>query len=204
MALVLIYENIEKFKNLLLHDINNIYHFIVHNKYLLLMILLISIVYQFIKKNNGIKKNMKGGSGINLSYQNLKKTISDYSKKPKNNNINIATQLYESKKQTKKQYENNLKLAKMSNKELKENEERIGFFQKIRAKFSKTGEWGGSKGVLGPVFGNLDKIFDGVKNVFYILMIILTIAGIISIPILIFLVITYMVFKYMISTFFIL
>jgi len=45
---------------------------------------------------------------------------------------------------------------------------------------------------------------DSVKTVFFIVTVILTIAGILSIPVLIFLIITYMVFKTMVGKFLIL
>ena len=62
------------------------------------------------------------------------------------------------------------------------------------------GEAGKSTGKLGPVFGNMDRIFSYIKNVFYIITVILVIIGIISIPVLIFLVLTYIVFKKMMGT----
>jgi len=57
-----------------------------------------------------------------------------------------------------------------------------------------------STGKLGPVFGNMDRIFSYIKNVFYIITVILSIIGIISIPVLIFLVLTYNVLKKIISS----
>jgi hypothetical protein len=47
----------------------------------------------------------------------------------------------------------------------------------------------------------MEKIFDSVKTIFYIAAIILTIAGVLSLPVLIFLIITYMVFKAMVGKF---
>jgi len=84
---------------------------------------------------------------------------------------------------------------------LKANQERISFFEGIKQKFQSTlspGSFGG------PLFGKLDLIFDSVKNVFYIIAILLTIAGVLSLPVLVFLIITYYVFKTMISKFIIL
>ena len=68
----------------------------------------------------------------------------------------------------------------------------------------KGGKYGGKFGMLGPVFGNMEKIFDSVKTIFYIIFIILAIAGILSIPVLLFMVITYLVFKAMVGKFFVL
>ena len=79
--------------------------------------------------------------------------------------------------------------------ELKANQQRIGFFQNLKQRFSAGGDLGGKYGAAGPVFSNLGGIMDSVKYIFYILFIILTIAGVLSLPILIFLVITYMIIK---------
>ena len=84
---------------------------------------------------------------------------------------------------------------------MKANQERISFFEGIKKKFQSTlspGSFGG------PLFGKLDLIFDSVKSVFYIIAVILTIAGVLSLPVLLFLIITYYVFKTMISKFIIL
>lgn len=84
---------------------------------------------------------------------------------------------------------------------MKANKERISFFEGIKKKFNSTL----SPGALGgPLFGRLDLIFDSVKDVFYIIAIILTIAGILSLPVLVFLIITYYVFKNMLGKFIIL
>ena len=97
-----------------------------------------------------------------------------------------------------------MKEQKRQAEESKANEKRISFFENIKNKLGKGGSWGGQYGVLGPVFGNMEKIMDSVKNIFYIITILLTIAGIISIPVLIFLVITYMVIKSLATKFIIL
>jgi hypothetical protein len=109
-----------------------------------------------------------------------------------------------SKKSEQKAYEAEQKGIKRQESEAKANQKKISFFEQIKNKFGKGTEWGGQHGALGPVFGNLEKIFDSVKTVFYIITVILTIAGILSIPVLIFLIITYMVFKTMVSKFIIL
>jgi hypothetical protein len=84
---------------------------------------------------------------------------------------------------------------------MKANQERISFFEGIKKKFQSTL----SSGALGgPLFGRMDLIFDSVKNIFYIIAIILTVVGVLSLPVLVFLIITYYVFKTMISKFIIL
>jgi hypothetical protein len=81
---------------------------------------------------------------------------------------------------------------------LKANQERISFFEGLKKKFG-----GKSLGTTlgGPFFGNMDLIFDSVKYIFYIIGIILTIAGIISLPVTIFLILTYTVFKSLVNRF---
>jgi hypothetical protein len=81
------------------------------------------------------------------------------------------------------------------NGELKANQQRIGFFKNLKQRLSAGGDLGGKYGMAGPVFSNLSGIMDSVKYIFYIIFIILTIAGVLSLPILIFLVITYMIIK---------
>jgi hypothetical protein len=104
-----------------------------------------------------------------------------------------------SKKISKKEFTKDMKLKKQQEEESKTNQKRISFFENIKNKLGKGGDWGGQYGILGPVFGNMEKIMDSVKTIFYIITILLTIAGILSIPVLIFLVITYMIIKYILG-----
>ena len=98
-------------------------------------------------------------------------------------------------------YKTGVDAARDQNKLMKANQERISFFEGIKKKFQSTL----SSGALGgPLFGRMDLIFDSVKNIFYIITIILTIVGVLSLPVLVFLIITYYVFKTMISKFIIL
>lgn len=98
-------------------------------------------------------------------------------------------------------YKTGVDAARDQNKLMKANQERISFFEGIKKKFQSTL----SPGALGgPLFGRMDLIFDSVKNIFYIITIILTIVGVLSLPVLVFLIITYYVFKTMISKFIIL
>lgn len=84
---------------------------------------------------------------------------------------------------------------------MKANKERISFFENIKKKFQSTLS---PSALGGPLFGQMDLIFDSVKNVFYIIAILLTVAGVLSLPVLVFLIITYYVFKTMVSKFLIL
>ena len=92
-------------------------------------------------------------------------------------------------------------MGKPGESELQQNEKRLGFFQNLKAKFSAGGDWGGKYGLAGPVFGNFEKIWDNVKYVFYILFIILVVAGVLSIPALLYMVLTYCIIKYLVSLF---
>ena len=109
--------------------------------------------------------------------------------------------LFTAKQSSKNAYKTEAKERQAKEDESKANQKRIGFFENIKNKFGKGSSWGGQYGTLGPVFGNMEKIFDSVKTIFYIAAIVLTIAGVLSLPVLIFLIITYMVFKAMIGKF---
>lgn len=122
----------------------------------------------------------------------------------KKQSIKEKLEIGKSRKSSKKAYLQAEKAQKLQDDESKANQKRISFFEKIKAKFGKGSKWGGQYGALGPVFGNMEKIFDSVKTVFYIITIILTIAGILSIPVLIFLIITYMIIKTMVGKFIVL
>jgi hypothetical protein len=104
-----------------------------------------------------------------------------------------------SKKSSAKAFMKDLKAKKQEEEESKANEKRIGFFENIKNKLGKGGDWGGQYGILGPVFGNMEKIMDSVKTIFYVITVLLTIAGILSIPVLIFLIVTYMIIKYILG-----
>jgi hypothetical protein len=104
-----------------------------------------------------------------------------------------------SKQSSREKYDTEMKAKKQAEEESKANQKRISFFEGIKQKFSQGGEWGGRHGVLGPVFGNMEAIMSSVKTVFYVLTIILTIAGILSLPALIYIIITYMVIKFIVG-----
>jgi hypothetical protein len=110
------------------------------------------------------------------------------------------TEKYDKSKQSsKKAFTSDMKEQKRQEEESKANEKRISFFENIKNKLGKGGSWGGQYGVLGPVFGNMEKIMDSVKTIFYVITVLLTIAGILSIPVLIFLIVTYMIIKYILG-----
>jgi hypothetical protein len=87
------------------------------------------------------------------------------------------------------------------NSEIKQNDKRLNFLQDLKQKFSKGGTIGGKYGIAGPIFGNLDKIFSTVRFIFFILLMILMAAGAMTIPVFIFLIITYIVVRYIVRNF---
>ena len=219
--------------DLLKIDLYNSYLFITENKNYLVCAIILAILLQFADINNlGTsfekfcnKNNIQSGGDGEMRFDNYKydpkpqtqtpqtpqtppttpsnsdkdKLASDKAKKIINKKDELLKGKHD-KDKSKKAY----KSQKIADKEAKINQKRISFFENIKNKFGKGGTWGGQYGVLGPVFGNMEKIIDSVKTVFYIVTVILTIAGIISIPVLIFLIITYMVFKTMVNNFLIL
>ena len=82
--------------------------------------------------------------------------------------------------------------------ESKDIERKLGFFKQFKTQFS------GNIGGAGPVFGNLDRIFKYTEAMFAIFTTILIIVGVLSLPVLIFLIITYCVIKLLVGKFMIL
>jgi hypothetical protein len=142
-----------------------------------------------------LAKAKKKGLDDAQSQQYLEKKTLQKQQKQDKIDLSIA------RKSSIAKYDADMKAKKQQDNESKINQKRISFFENIKNKFGKGSNWGGQYGVIGPVFGNMEKIFDSVKTIFYIITIILTIAGILSIPVLIFLIITYMVFKAMVGKF---
>jgi hypothetical protein len=154
---------------------------------------------EYAAKKDFKKQTKEEKKVMNLKQKGEKKGIEDldaYASKKKS-----AQNIHKSKKSSIKAYDAEAKQKKKQESEAKANQKRISFFEGIKKHFGKGTEWGGKFGALGPVFGNMEKIIDNVKIVFYIVTVILTIAGILSIPVLIFLIITYMVFKTMVGKF---
>jgi hypothetical protein len=81
---------------------------------------------------------------------------------------------------------------------MKANKERLSFFEKIKGKIK------GLTPTSGPLFSNLDLIFSSVKDIFYIILVLLVIVGVLSLPVMVFLIFTYYVFKIMIGKFLVL
>lgn len=181
-------------------DLKNSYLFIIANKTYFIYIIILVILSQYVNISpSRLNKKQYGGSNSQPNNKSTPSPPEGLSKKEQEKQ-EIQNQINQAKliKESKKQYNQEMK---EKDNESKANLQRIGFFQGIKAKFGKGSTWGGQYGSLGPVFGNMDKIFGSVKTVFYIVTIILTIAGVLSIPVLIFLIITYMVFKAMLNKF---
>jgi hypothetical protein len=154
---------------------------------------------EYAAKKEAQKQAKEDKKAMEFKKKAEKKGIEDvdaYASKKKS-----AQNIHKSKQSSKKAYDAEAKQQKKQDSEAKANQKRISFFEQIKNKFGKGTDWGGKFGALGPVFGNMEKIMDSVKTVFYIVTVILTIAGILSIPVLIFLIITYMVFKTMVGKF---
>ena len=86
--------------------------------------------------------------------------------------------------------------------ESKDVEQKLGFFKRMKAYVSAptTGKYG----LAGPVFGSFDRITTYLQGLISIFTLVLVILGIVSIPVFIFLVITYTVFKVLVTKFFML
>jgi hypothetical protein len=83
----------------------------------------------------------------------------------------------------------------------KDVDKKLNWFKKMQAKVTSSA---GQHGMAGPVFGSLDRIFVYLQSLIAIFTFILTILGIMSLPVFIFLAVTYTVFKIMVNKFFIL
>jgi uncharacterized membrane protein len=75
--------------------------------------------------------------------------------------------------------------------ETKNVQKKLDLFNELKGKKDKLAK----NGLAGPVFSNLEGIFGAVGGIFSLLMVILTIIGILSLPVLIFIIITYCIIK---------
>jgi len=191
------WENFKLFCNelyeLLLDDFNTFINFLTANKQYVIYSILLVILTQIVSINslgNSARKYCKGtsiqdgGSGeggiVDSKYLAAEKA-------------EIFKKSMEFKKEAK-----SAKMLKTS--ELDKNKERINFFQKMKQKF-QPGGWFGRFGALGPVFGNLEAIMDSVKWLFALMVVIAIIVGALSLPVIIFMVVTYFVIKSLLRKF---
>ena len=186
------WENFKLFCNelyeLLLDDFNNFLNFLTANKQYFIYGVLLVILSQIVSINSlgesvrkyckeGIKQN--GGAAQALSAEQQK--------------MELFTKVREAKIEAK----STKMLAKS---EMDKNKERISFFQKMKQKF-QPGGWFGRFGSLGPVFGNLEAIMDSVKWIFAFFAVVAIIVGALSLPVIIFMVVTYFVIKSLLRKF---
>ena len=75
-------------------------------------------------------------------------------------------------------------------------DKKLGLFNRLKGNVKATA---GKHGLAGPVLGNLGGLFAAVEGLFYLLTFILIVIGIVSLPFLIFLVLTYCIIKMMVS-----
>jgi len=156
---------------------------------------------QYAKKKDAKKKAKEDTKAMELTKKADKKGLSGAEADAYASQQKSVQNMHQSKQSSIKAYDAEAKQQKKQESESKANQKKISFFEQIKKNFGKGTTLGGTFGALGPVFGNMEKIMDNVKKIFYIVTVILTIAGILSIPVLIFLIITYMVFKTMVGKF---
>ena len=80
--------------------------------------------------------------------------------------------------------------------ETKDVQKKLDLFNKLKGRVKDSA---GKHGMMGPVFNNLDGIFGALEGIFTLVAVILIIIGIISLPIFIFLIITYCIIKYLVG-----
>jgi hypothetical protein len=85
--------------------------------------------------------------------------------------------------------------------ELKATDKKLSFIENLKGKVQKSA---GQHGMLGPVFSQSGKIFDSIGAVFVIAGTILLVLGILTLPVLIFIIITYTIIKILVGKFFLL
>jgi hypothetical protein len=145
----------------------------------------------------------RGGDRISIFAEKLKVespfgTVKGPVKLDKKQKARDDAAMSKGKRQVKLAFTEGEKESRQQEQLMKANKERLSFFEGLKKKFGGK-SLGNTLG--GPLFGNMDLIFDSVKHIFYIISIILTIAGIISLPVMIFLIITYTIMKAMVAKF---
>jgi hypothetical protein len=80
--------------------------------------------------------------------------------------------------------------------DVKDIDKKLGIFNKLKGKISDSA---GQHGMMGPVFSNLDGVMRAFEGIIALVTFILIIVGIISLPIFIFLIITYCIIKFILG-----
>ena len=140
------------------------------------------------------------GSITTVDPKNTGGTANDPKNKPvpktKEEEIDLIKKELIDKKKTKEQAKEDKKQADKKKAsgdgELKDIKKKLNLFESLKGRVNKSA---GKHGLAGPIFSNLDNIFGAVSGMFVFVGIILAIIGILSLPILIFLIITYSILK---------
>jgi len=85
--------------------------------------------------------------------------------------------------------------TKKADSELQKSEKNLELFNKLKGKKDKLAK----NSIAGPIFGNLEGIFGAVGGIFSVVLTLLTILGVLSLPVLIFIIITYCIIKKVLS-----
>jgi hypothetical protein len=202
------WENFKLFCNelyeLLLDDLNNFIYFLTANKQYIIYSIFLVILTQIVSINslgNSARQYCKstsiqdGGAGNILVKQMTSKNAKSHLK---NMSTNQKKDIFKKGMELQKTAKTEKLLTKKSEFEI--NKDRISFFEKMKQKF-QPGGWFGRFGALGPVFGNLEAIMDSVKWIFAIMVVIAIIIGALSLPVIIFMVVTYFVIKSLMKKF---
>lgn len=190
---------------LLLDDFNTFLNFLTANKQYVIYSILLIILTQIVSINSlgqSARKYCKGGSNQNGGAGEAVSVMDDPTYLAAQKKIIEKKKALDYKKgKDLKTQEKSEKMLKKS--ELDKNKERINFFQSMKKKFQPDG-WFGRFGALGPVFGNLEAIMNSVKWLFALMIFIAILIGALSLPVIIFMVITYFVIKSLLRKFIIL
>ena len=201
-----ILEFVDELLELMRQDWEKVKEFYKENKTYLYWIIVLLITMQFTdlmslgaswdrfcRKNNIKLDVQKGGAGnsgdAGAESAPQAEQQSSTSGPPKGSQVSFAKDLIKKAE------------AKSQSDESRQVDKQLGFFKRMRNKLSLSP---GRYGAAGPVFSSLDRIFSYLQGIMSIFTLLLVALGIISIPVFIFLVITYTVFKVLINKFFIL
>jgi len=215
-------EFIEEFYELLKEDWRKFKLFIKQNKDYIIWLIIAVITLQFTdvmslgsswnrycKKNNiqtgggnvgpgpGQETEKNTNAGPEPAKEKTKEEAKDKKKKKKKKTEDTKKTEKQKKKDDKQAKKDTKASDKQAQKDAKGPEDsskskKMGVFDKLKGK-AKAGV--GQHGMSGPILGNLDGIFGALEGMFAFAALILIIIGILSLPVLIFIVITYTIIK---------
>ena len=159
------------------------------------------------------KNNIQQGGGNSETVSETQKTTNASTNAPKNAPVNAPKgpktkdeQIANEKKKIldKKADKKKVKEEKKAKKnkgagedsDVKDIDKKLGIFNKLKGKISDSA---GQHGMMGPVFSNLDGVMRAFEGIIALVTFILIIVGIISLPIFIFLIITYCIIKFILG-----